>query len=492
MKTNGFSTGSEFRGMRGWARAGRANELLPCVAVFLAALAFLLALNEFDPAKFLYDPDSQWHIAVGRWIRAHHNVPWVDEFSYTYRGQPWIAKEWLSQLLLYTFFEIGGWRGVVVATCMFIAATFAFLYEFLRRRVTASAALMIVPCAFMLAMPHMIARPHTLVMPIIVAWFAGIVGARDREAVPSPWLALLIALWANMHASFPLGVALAGVLAAEGVLLGKSGTFRSRFVGWFGFVAATCAATLATPYGWHTILVPLEMAGKGQALQYVQEWSAMGVDLYGAESVAAMLAVFVVMARDPRSNVFRMLALGILSIMSIMHVRFVPIFGMVAPVLIARALAGWPGLGAFKMPVVDPRTRSAAAALAVSVVAISATIHPAPPPDVTPEAAVRFAQSAGLSGNVYNAYDFGGYLIDHGIGTFVDGRPDQLFLGNFMPSLVQALKEKDPAGFTGILDRYDARWALVSSGSLESNKFAGLPGWKKVYSDGVADVFSRL
>jgi hypothetical protein len=48
----------------------------------------------------LGDPDSHWHIAVGNWILAHGTVPTVDSFSFTFAGQPWIAKEWLSQVLL--------------------------------------------------------------------------------------------------------------------------------------------------------------------------------------------------------------------------------------------------------------------------------------------------------------------------------------------------------------------------------------------------------
>src|SRR6188508_3447610 len=62
----------------------------------------------------LSDPDSHWHIAVGNWILAHASVPTSDPFSFTFAGQPWIAKEWLSQLLLAGAYTFGGWAGVVV------------------------------------------------------------------------------------------------------------------------------------------------------------------------------------------------------------------------------------------------------------------------------------------------------------------------------------------------------------------------------------------
>src|SRR5262245_38969960 len=62
----------------------------------LGLFAFLVNAN----GVLLSDPDSHWHIAVGNWILAHGSVPTTDTFSFTFAGQPWIAKEWLSQLAL--------------------------------------------------------------------------------------------------------------------------------------------------------------------------------------------------------------------------------------------------------------------------------------------------------------------------------------------------------------------------------------------------------
>ena len=41
----------------------------------------------------LLDPDTYWHIAAGRWMLAHHSIPTVDPFSYTFLGAPWTAHE---------------------------------------------------------------------------------------------------------------------------------------------------------------------------------------------------------------------------------------------------------------------------------------------------------------------------------------------------------------------------------------------------------------
>src|SRR5205085_1874412 len=47
-----------------------------------------------------------------------------------------------------------------------------------------------------------------------------------------------------------------------------------------------------------------------------------------------------------------------------------------------------------------------------------------PPSSSAPRAAIHFAKLTGISGRVFNAFDFGGYLIFLGIPTFIDGRTE--------------------------------------------------------------------
>ena len=67
-------------------------------------------------------------------------------------------------------------------------------------------------------MPHMLARPHVLALPLLVAWTAGLIAAADRRAAPSFWLLPLMALWANLHGGFVFGLALIAALALDAVI----------------------------------------------------------------------------------------------------------------------------------------------------------------------------------------------------------------------------------------------------------------------------------
>src|SRR5277367_6891903 len=82
----------------------------------LAAISlFLFTLAAFSP-QVLGDGDTWSHVATGEWIIAHGGAPRADPFSHSMPGAPWIAHEWLSEVLLALAFRLGGWGGVVLMT----------------------------------------------------------------------------------------------------------------------------------------------------------------------------------------------------------------------------------------------------------------------------------------------------------------------------------------------------------------------------------------
>ena len=91
------------------AEARRAGLGLAAIAIALFGLA------AFSPAA-LGDGDTFSHLATGEWIVAHGAAPRADPFSHSMPGAPWVAHEWLSEVLLALAFRLGGWGGVVLVT----------------------------------------------------------------------------------------------------------------------------------------------------------------------------------------------------------------------------------------------------------------------------------------------------------------------------------------------------------------------------------------
>ena len=156
----------------------------------------------------LQDSDTYWQIAVGQWILDHHAMPRVDIYSFTKAGEPWMSSSWLAQVLYATSYNLAGWTGPVVLAAGCIAATFALLTHILGRRVPAAFAVAVAIAALVLSKGHFLARPHVLVLPIMLAWAYGLMSASERGQAPSPWLLPLIALWANLHGGFVFGLVL--------------------------------------------------------------------------------------------------------------------------------------------------------------------------------------------------------------------------------------------------------------------------------------------
>lgn len=467
---------------------------LPRYAMALAlgvAIFFVVAQQGSD---LLRDPDSQWHVAIGRWIVAHGAVPTTDMFSYTYAGQPWIAKEWISQLILYATYEGAGWRGEVALTAMVAAASFVGLFIWLQHRMRLLAALTLTIAAFGLSELHMLARPHMLVMPVIIGWMIALTTALERRKAPPLLAAVLIVAWANMHGSFPFGLIMAGVLAGEGVVFAAPGERVRLARRWALFLAASSAATMISPFGWRAILVPLMMFGNGETLRFINEWRPLQFDALGAMAGYILIATAAILLLDARRNVFRILAAALVAYLMVRHVRFISVFGLIGPILAARTVGHFMP-AATSEPSMSAGTRTAilAGLWAATLAALTLVVvrDAAPMANVTPQQAYDVALAHGAHGHVYNDYDFGGFLIAHGVETFVDGRTDQLFLGDFLPDLRKAIDDNDDAPFAAIIARDKIGWALVRPRSKTTAHFDRMVGWTRLYEDEHSAAYAR-
>jgi hypothetical protein len=208
----------------------------------------------------IHDADPYWHIAIGRWIIAHHAVPTFDVFSFSMADVPWEPPEWLSEIMMAWLFDNSGWAGLVVATALSVAAAVMMLLRALLRTLPPVVAMIVAVLAWASSLSFTVARPHIFALPILVAWTACLVAARSQDRAPSPRLALLMLLWVNLHPSYILGLGLAALLAGEAVLLAADWRLRvSAMRNWGVFGALSIAAALITPFGVDGLLLPFEL-----------------------------------------------------------------------------------------------------------------------------------------------------------------------------------------------------------------------------------------
>ncbi|HVM79011.1 MAG TPA: hypothetical protein VMU06_08315 [Stellaceae bacterium] len=466
--------------------AATERAVLPLAAAVII-YALLLAVGD----RLLNDPDTYWHVATGRWIWAHGAVPATDPFSATMAGQKWVAHEWLAELLLAGAYGLLGAAGAVALAALAAAASVALLIRALASAVRAPIALAVGALAFFLMASHLTARPHVLALPILVLWATALVRARAEERRPSLTLLPLMALWANLHGGFVVGLGLAAALAFEAVLLAPDAEARGRaFRGWGLFLSGAALASLVTPQGIEGWLFPIELMRQTFALSFVNEWRAPDFSTLQPLELwlLALLAFgFWIGLRLPP---FRLLLLLGLIHLALGHTRNAELLALVAPLLLAEAVAR-----ATERPEpsgAPPGPRALAAfALALALLTVGAAYrgYAQENPRIAPAAALAAAERAGLSGPVFNDYDFGGYLIFRGVAPAVDGRID-LYGDAFMRDYSAALDAEGDA-LPRFLDRFKLGWTLLKPDLPAVAALDRMPGWQRVYADSAAVVHRR-
>ena len=470
----------------------------------LIGFVVFVALANTNGLPLLADPDSHWHITVGNWILQHGAVPTVDTYSYTFTGQPWIAKEWASQVLMALAYNAGGWGGVVALCAAAFGVTSAVLLRLLLQDIRPLPALLFTAAAFTMMACHFLARPFALAFPFMLWWVAGLIRAVEERRAPEPLLLVAMLVWANLHGGFTLGLMLAGAFAIEALIGGRDLVERKMiFLAWLKFGVAALLVSCATPYGFGSILVTFQILGMGDALALITEWKSPDFQTQPLMEAILLIALYLVLARGVKLPLIRVLIVVGLMHMFLRHVRNAELLATLAPLAMAPVLARqWPAIrrdpegkalfGSFARPA---GRNAVALGLLLAVVYTAGLVRFAgirPPEDTMPNAALAFAREAGLKGNVLNHYGYGGYLISAGIPTFIDGRAE-LYGGEFIRKYVETihLTGDAPNLLEATLERWDIRWTLLLKDQPANKLLARLPGWRQAYVDDKATIFVR-
>src|SRR5882757_8324320 len=303
-------------------------------------LVMFVCLMNANGLPLLSDPDSHWHITVGNWILEHRAVPDVDLYSFTFNGQPWIAKEWLSQVVLAGAYDIAGWGGVVALAAAAFAATFALLLRLLLRDLMPGPAMLFVAVAVVMTAPHLLARPHALAMPFMLLWVAGLVRAVEERRAPEPLLLIAMLLWANLHGGFTLGLMLGSAFGLEALVTARdAGERKALFVGWLKFGAASVLVACITPYGAESILVTLRIFNLGDSLRLIMEWRSPDFHRMPMQELVLLVALYLALSRGLRLPLLRLLIVIGLVHLYLRYARNAELLATLAPLVIAPLLA---------------------------------------------------------------------------------------------------------------------------------------------------------
>ena len=471
----------------------RARALVPlCVGV--GAYLFFLYVGD----TLLQDSDSFWQIKIGQWILDHHALPYTDFYSFTRPSAPWVSTSWLSQVAFALSYAQWDWAGPVILTALAVALSAAILVDLLDAHMEMPRSVLFAMLAVVLSLHHILARPHILALPVMIAWVGMLMNAADRRGTPS-WAYLpLMSLWANLHGGFVLGLALIGPMSFVALWGLESDKQVRLLLRWFLFGVAALAACCVTPYGWRTLLGATNILNLGELLTVISEWSPVNFASFNAFEGALFGLIALGLYRGLTLSPPRILLILLLTWMALTHVRSIEAFAFLVPLVLAKPLSETSPLqhaDAQDGQSLLARYVTAAGALMIVAAAWTSTSlfmshHRFNfTMDQTPVAAVDLLEKRGAQ-RIFNAYKFGGYMIARDIPVFVDGRAE-LYGEKFVMNFFNATEGRKPALLPGLLDEYKIDATLLVADSPGPQILDHLKGWKRIYSDGIAVVHVR-
>jgi hypothetical protein len=442
--------------------------------------------------------DLWWHIAGGEWIVEHGAVRAPDPFSYTTAGRYWLNDSWLSDVLLYLWAHAFGLGSLAYWKSLVIVAAWMILFRLLVRLAGDRLASWVVATfGLAVAAPFLDVRPQ---LYALLGW-ALVLDATLARSQPRPWLPIVFLIWANLHASFVLGLLTLPVVLLPSV---RRREHRVRVL----ILAAVCfGVTLINPDGGAAVMRALEHAfDPTLPIHQVAEWlppfepGGLRSWLYPYGIGAFVAATPVVLAnaalrRPPDTWVAT--AIGAMALaLSLRSRRFVPLFGMGQTLVLALALSRLGSVLRRRIPPVVPALGALALAgvwLAPYPKTVSA-FHYLTADYEFPVETLNFVNANGLSGNVFAYYGWGGYVqlrTQGRLKVFIDGRAETAYANDTYVDYLTVLDRKP--GWIDVIESSGAdfvlwpRWQAkdVVTGLVHTGR------WRPLYRDSVSQLLVR-
>jgi hypothetical protein len=334
--------------------------------------------------------DLAYAVRAGGQILDGAGIPRIDTYTFTAAGLTWIDQQWLAQALFSAIHRLGGWPALAALWAVIIVAIEALLWRAARSwgagvRTTGVTLLL----AFVIAAVGSSLRSQLLGL-LCLAGLMTLVADRSIHR-GRLWLAVpLLAVWANLHGSFPVGLALLGVATLEDI------ASRDHPREAVAKLALAAVATLVNPFGFDVWRYVATIGSDATIARFVTEWRHTNLfDPAGAAFYASVVAVLVIVLvrirQSERPPLTALAWLAGLALLGAWAVRAVAWWAVGAAPVVAALLARIPMRRRGREAVVSTETASATdrpgiargpivfvATLVILLVALQPSLHPSP------------------------------------------------------------------------------------------------------------------
>jgi len=446
------------------------------------------------------DPDLWWHLRTGDLI-FHAGIPRHDPFSWTAAGRPWVAHEWLSELLIYCVGSaLGYWANVLLFGAIVIAALL-LMYRLGRAGGAGTRPLVLLMYLSVATLGLFVTvRPQEFTWLLFAVFVCILQRHYTGERAPLWALPPLMALWANLHLGFVYGLLLVAVwLAALALerLRGRAADLRQPAA-----VAAACLlASMLNPDGPALLWYPARYLFDHRVTAYIGEWQHPNplYPLHWPIFLTDLLLALALVSRS-RPKPFLWALTAVMIALSLQAGRNAPFAALLLVPVAGGALSGrWQAATRQR----DSRQRLPAVAAALLLVAVAAltlqvgyrrsgAISFARPSEYQyPSAEAAYVKTHLASKRLFNGYGDGGYLIYvlyPAMKVGIDGRSD--FYGGPIMGDYATIYRTRP-GWEDVFARYDPEVVLVAKAAPIAKALRADSRWREDFTGERDSVFVR-
>lgn len=448
----------------------------------LGMLAGALALVAWTTA----DPDLWGHVRFGLDILRDHSLATTDPYSFT-SDRSWVNHEWLAEVVMAAAFRLDGARGLVALKLVIVSLVIGCVVAALRHRAWDPITHDLLVGAAVLGIFGRVhpVRPQLFSVLLCAALLLLLSLAdrgRRRLLVLIP---LLMALWANLHGGYLVGLGIVGIWTAVRLYQGSAAGPTRRHLVLLG--ASAVLATLATPYGPQLWLFLADTVGVTRI--EIADWQMLlgtGWFMIGQAAVTTVIAVLA-LRRGGLDPAYVLIAACLL-VATLVISRFDAFYSLSVVMLLGpafgRTAAEGPRL--FERPVAAALT-AGAVAVTLGVLAQRSScmeIRTGPEPEAT-------AFAAQLSGRMVTFFDWGQYGIWHlapAVQVSMDGRRETVYSADVTTAHMRIYTNAPEA--VELVTRFQPDWIWFPRAWPVVSRLEGA-GWHVVFRGPVSVILGR-
>jgi hypothetical protein len=485
-----------------------------------------LLLVFFMSARAPVDSDMYWALRVGKEIVEQRTFIRTDPITYTHAGNDWVAHSWLFDVWLYGMYAWLQYHGLVLLVALLATLMMGLLW--LQLSGPAVYRTLAVAFTVLIAAPTWTPRPQMVTMLLLCLVILLLLLYRKlRKRVLLFALPPIMILWANLHGGYILGLGVIGIMVAGELLDRLLLNTTQNSMGWLQWrdlvitLAACTLATLVTPYGFGTWEISVSTFGM-RANTIISEWQSPDFNdpmmLPFLLSLIAMVVLLAVAGKKLRG--WEVLTLAVFVYFALSARRQVGVYAIAVMPILART--GWSWLEAWggKLQITltnqskkwrtfferitvpaSSKENKTVNLLIVGVLALvcwGKLVYVSMPlvveqqlnPSVFPVEAVEKLQQTPPAGNLFNEYDWGGYVswFAPQIPVYIDARAD-LFGDDFIFHWL------DVANANADWEAEFARWGitavLIKPERALARELYDHDGWQVVHVNETAVLFIK-